>query len=108
MSNATESCESNESLFLRANEIMNDSVAKAGDLLMEKPEISEIILKQVLKCDPEHLSALQLLGLCKHRMGQNAEAIEIIQAALDIDPDNADNWNNLGLSYGALGNQKKQ
>lgn len=107
MSNTTESRESNEILFLRANEIMNDSVAKAGDLLMEKPEISEIILKQVLKVDPEHLSALQLLGLCKHRMGQNAEAIEIIQTALDIDPDNADNWNNIGLSYGALGNQKK-
>lgn len=96
-----------ENLLQKANQIMDDAVDKAGELLMAKPNIAEVILKQCLKCDPEHHAALQLLGLCKHRMGENAEAVEIIQTVLDLDPDNADNWNNLGLAYGGLGNQKK-
>lgn len=96
-----------ECLMEKANEIMEGAIEKAGELLMSKPNISEIILKQALKCDPENNSALQLLGLCKHRMGENAEAVEIIQTVLDLDPENADNWNNLGLAYGGLGNSKK-
>lgn len=99
--------DNNEELMQNANQIMDDAVDKAGELLMTKPHIAEIILKQCLRCDPEHNAALQLLGLCKHRMGQNAEAIEIIQTVLDLDPDNAENWNNLGLAYGGMGNSKK-
>lgn len=92
---------------LDANQIMEDAVEKAGELLMTKPQVAEVLLRQCLRCDPEHNAALQLLGLCKHRMGQNAEAVEIIQTVLDIDPDNADNWNNIGLAYGGMGNEKK-
>lgn len=88
---------------LDINAIMAEAAAKAGDLIMTKPQVAEIMLKQLLKCDPEHFQGLQLLGLCKHRMGENAEAVEIIQTALDLDPDNADNWNNIGLSYAGLG-----
>lgn len=99
--------EQQEDLYGKANQIMEDAVDKAGELLMQKPQIAEIILKQVLKCDPEHNAALQLLGLCKHRMGQNAEAVEIIQAVLDLDSENADNWNNLGLAYGGLNNSQR-
>ena len=99
--------EPQEELMGRANEIIEGAIDKASELLMQKPNIAEIILKQILKCDPEHNSALQLLGLCKHRMGQNAEAVEIIQTVLDLDPNNADNWNNLGLAYGGLGNSQR-
>ncbi len=99
--------EVNENIAERANEIFDDAIDKASELLMIKPHICEIILKQLLKCDPEHAKALQLLGLAKHRQGQNAEAIEIIQTVLDIDPTNADNWNNLGLAYGGLENYEK-
>lgn len=91
------------SILDKANQIMDEAIEKAGELLCSKPQIAEIILKQLLKCDPEHLSGLQLLGLCKHRMGENAEAVEIIQTALELDPDNADNYNNLGLAYAGLG-----
>lgn len=96
-----------EILYENIAEIMENAVNKAGELLTNKPHIAEIILKQLLKCDPEHLAGLQLLGLCKHRMGENAEAVEIIQTALDLDPTNADNWNNLGLAYGGLGYYEK-
>ena len=91
----------------KANKVMNDAIEKAGEFLETKPSISEIICKQILKCDPEHLGALQLLGLAKHRLCQNAEAIEIIQTALDIDPTCADNHNNLGLAYSGLENHER-
>jgi len=91
----------------KAKSIMDDAVDTAGEYLEKKPEIAEIILKQLLRCDPEHLAGLQLLGLAKHRMGKNAEAIEIIQTALDIDPTNADNYNNIGLAYGGLENHER-
>lgn len=91
----------------RANDIMEEAVEKAGELLTMKPRVAEVILKQLLKCDPEHLSGLQLLGLCKHRLGEHAEAIEIISTALELDPDNADNYNNLGLAYAGLGNHER-
>lgn len=97
----------NTDVLERADEIMDKAIDVAGDYLTEKPQCSEVILKQLLKIDPEHLSGLQMLGLVKHRMGENAEAIEIIQTALDLDPTNADNWNNMALAYGAIGNHQK-
>ena len=94
--------EFDEDFAERAEEIMDQAVETAGELLVEKPNVAEVILKQLLKCDPEHLGGLQLLGLCKHRMGNNAEAVEIFQTALELDPTSADNYNNIGLSYGGL------
>jgi hypothetical protein len=45
-----------------ANEIMNEAVDKAGELLCTKPHIAEIVLKQLLRCDPEHLSGFATVG----------------------------------------------
>jgi tetratricopeptide (TPR) repeat protein len=98
----SEVIEKSGSILDKADEIMDEAVEKAGELLCTKPRIAEIILKQLLKCDPEHLAGLQLMGLCKHRMGENAEAVEIISTALELDPTNADNYNNLGLAYAGL------
>lgn len=103
----TEQINQNTDVLDRANSIMNNAIDTAGDLIVTKPLVAEVVLKQLLKIDPEHLSGLQLLGLCKHRMGDNVEAIEIIQTALDIDPTCSDNWNNMGLAYGALENHEK-
>lgn len=99
--------EQQDEMLLDVNEIMEKSVCTASSLMANKPDIAEVILKQVLKCDPEHHSALQLLGLCKHRLGENAEAIEILQSVIENDPTNADNWNNLGLAYSGIENYKK-
>ena len=70
----------------KADQIMNEAVEKAGELLCEKPRVAELILRQLLRCDPEHLAGLQLMGLCKHRLGENAEAVEIISTAIELDP----------------------
>ena len=82
--------------------IKDEAIDKSIFFLDKNPAVSEVILKQLLKCDPENLSGLQLLGLAKHRMGKNIEAIEIFQTALDIDPHNSDNMNNIALAYGDL------
>lgn len=99
--------EIDEDFLEKAEEVMDKAIETAGQLLSDKPNIAEVILKQLLKCDPEHLGGLQLLGLCKHRMGQHAEAIELFQTALEIDPTSADNHNNIGLSYGGLGQNER-
>lgn len=99
--------EQEDDVLERAGQIMQEAVEKAGELLSTKPQIAEVILKQLLKIDPENHAALQLLGLCKHRLGENEEAIEIIQAALELDPESADDYNNLALAYGALDNYER-
>lgn len=91
----------------KANKVMDEAIEEAGKFLEKSPAITELICKQLIKCDPEHLGGLQLLGLAKHRLGQNAEAIEIIQTALEIDPTCADNHNNLGLAYAGLENHER-
>ena len=99
--------EEKDKLLTNANQIMENSIDLAGQLITNKPHIAEIILRQLLRCDPEHLGGLQLLGLCKHRMGQSAEAVEIFQTALELDPNCADNWNNMGIAYGGLENPER-
>jgi tetratricopeptide (TPR) repeat protein len=94
--------EENSEFLAKTKQVMDEAIDKAGDLLMSRPQVAEIILKQLLKCDPEHPAGLQLLGLCKHRMGENIEAVEIIQTAIEVDPENGDNYNNLGLAYSGL------
>jgi tetratricopeptide (TPR) repeat protein len=98
---------SEEMTLERAQEIMNEAIDRSAELLESKPAVAELILKQVLRIDPEHPAGLQLLGLAKHRMGQNTEAIEIFQTALELDPYNADNYNDLGLAYAGVNNNER-
>jgi len=98
---------SEEMTIESAKKIIDEATDRAVELLESKPAIAELILKQLLRVDPEHFSGLQLLGLAKHRLGKNTEAIEIFQTTLELDPYNADNYNNIGLAYGALGNHQR-
>lgn len=83
--------------------IIAQSVEKATEFLSkDKPQIAEIIVKQVLRCDPEHLGAMQIMALAKYQQDRNIEAVEIFQTLLEIDPTNADNYNNLALVYSNL------
>lgn len=98
---------SEEMTIEMSKKIMDDATDKAAELLETKPAIAELILKQLLRVDPEHSTGMQLLGLAKHRLGKNAEAIEIFQVALELDPGNADNYSNIGIAYGALGSHER-
>jgi Tfp pilus assembly protein PilF len=97
----------NSKVMEDAERIIEQAVEVAGKLVTNKPQSAELILKQLLKCDPEHEEALQLLGLANHRMGKNVEAVEIFQTAIELDPVNADNWNNIALAHGGLGQHEK-
>jgi tetratricopeptide (TPR) repeat protein len=99
--------EKEEDILERYNQIVDDAINMAGECLTKKPLVSELILKQLLKVDSENLEGLKLLGLCKQRLGEFEESIEIIKTVLELDPDNSDNWNNLGLSYGGLDQRDK-
>lgn len=90
-----------------SEKIVNDAVKKAEEMLAANKLLhAEVILKQTLKCEPTNASALHLLSIVELNLGENTdninkfvEAIEILNMAIQIDPERADNYNNLGLAY---------
>lgn len=94
-------------LELNAEEILESAIEKSREIMNSQPQVAEIILKQLIKCKPDHPEGLQLLGLLEHRLGKHAEAIEIIQVAIEVDPECAENHNNIGLAYACLGEYEK-
>jgi tetratricopeptide (TPR) repeat protein len=94
---------------------VKEALKQAERLLAENKLLhSEIILKQLLKCEPKNCSALHLLSIVELNLAENTnnvnkyvEAIEILNMAIQIDPDRADNYNNLGLAYHYLREYKK-
>ena len=63
---------------------------------------AEKLYARVLKAEPEHSDALQLLGLAKAQGGQMGEAFRLISAALKINPKAPDAWMNLANVLHAL------
>ena len=56
--------------------ITKEAIKRAEQLLSEnKLEIAEIILKQLLKCDPKNSSALHLLSIVELNLGENTNNI---------------------------------
>ena len=98
---------SEEMTLDKAKQIMDEAIDRAMELLETKPAVAEVILKQLLKIDPEHSNGLKLLGLVEHRMGKNAESVEILQTAIELDPTDPDNFNNIALSYSSMGNHDR-
>ncbi len=52
-----------------------------------------------LKEFPKDASALHFLGLLRTHQGRNEEAVKLMVAALEIDPEYVDAWSNLGIAY---------
>src|ERR1039458_4492495 len=63
---------------------------------------AEKLYARVLKAEPEHSDALQLLGLAKAQSGQMGEAFRLMSAALKINPKAPDAWMNLANVLHAL------
>lgn len=68
-----------------------------------KTKEAELILKQLIKVDPQNHGALLLLGIIAHKDNQFKQAIEFYMKALAIDPDSPETNNNIALSYSSLG-----
>lgn len=63
-------------------------------------DVAEAIFKQTLCVDPDHVVALQMLGLIESRKpGMIEEAMKKLYRAKELDPANADVHNNLALVY---------
>jgi predicted TPR repeat methyltransferase len=55
--------------------------------------------RQHLKEYPKDPSALHFLGLLRTHQGRNEEAVKLMVAALEIDPEYVDAWSNLSVAY---------
>ncbi|MBI4663873.1 MAG: tetratricopeptide repeat protein [Verrucomicrobia bacterium] len=55
--------------------------------------------ERVLQQEPNHSVALHFLGLCRHRQGQGAAALELLLKSIAADPHQAAFHSNLGLFY---------
>ncbi len=55
--------------------------------------------RQHLEEYPKDPSALHFLGLLRTHQGRNEEAVKLMVAALEIDPEYVDAWSNLSVAY---------
>lgn len=61
--------------------------------------LAEAGYREHLREHPHDPSALHFLGLLRNHQGRNEEAIKLMVAALEVDPDYVDAWSNLGIVY---------
>mgnify|MGYP000904998824 FL=1 len=64
---------------------------------------AENIYQQILQSEPNHPTALHLLGVIAHQVGKNDVAVDLITRAIAIDPDLAEAHSNLGTALRDLG-----
>lgn len=60
---------------------------------------AELIYRQILQGNPNHVDALHLLGLIAHQVGDHQAAIALISRAIQLNGNAADLHSNLGLAY---------
>ena len=81
---------------LQAQTDINQAIAlhQQGDL-----ENAQACYEAILNQQPEHADALHLLGVVEQQKGHPDKAIQLIQKALTVTPNNAVYLNNLGSVY---------
>jgi tetratricopeptide (TPR) repeat protein len=71
---------------------------QAGDL-----QHAEQLYCAILRAEPQHVDALQLLGMVAHQTGRSEQAVEYLRATLRLKPDYAEIHSNLGMVLSHLG-----
>ena len=64
---------------------------------------AELLFRQILQVEPNHVDALHLLGLIFGQKGQTDQAVDYLQAAVRLKPDFAEAHNNLGNALAIQG-----
>lgn len=72
-----------------------------------QPAPAEAYFRQVLTAVPQHLDALQFLGVIEYQKGRFAAAAELLQWAIDLAPDAPGLHCNLGLAQQELGHPER-
>lgn len=70
---------------------------------VENYEVAEVILRQLLVCDPLNQEGLQILGSIRHKLGDYQESLELFSKLASIDDKNPDYHNDLALSLSCQG-----
>ncbi len=80
----------------------------AGDSLLrlEDPEKAVPYLREALHSNPQLLAADASLGLALSRLGKHAEAVPLLEKALELDDDGS-LYYQLGRAYQAMGSREK-
>ena len=64
---------------------------------------AEHLLQSVIRADPKHVAALNLLGVVFGRLGRNAEAVASYDRALALAPQSIESWYGRGMTLLAIG-----
>lgn len=64
---------------------------------------AEALYREVLAAYPEQPNALHYYGVLQHQRGNHRAALDYIDLALELDPRNAECWNDRGFVAAALG-----
>ncbi|MBB6430364.1 tetratricopeptide repeat protein [Algisphaera agarilytica] len=90
--------------------LVPDAVRNAGDgvlfeaaraLEAKKWRKAERLCRQVLRIDPNHPTAVHLLGLAAHRGGHVFDALSLLRRSIELDDTQPIWWFNLGVSCAA-------
>ena len=65
------------------------------------PAVAE--LKRTIQIDPDHVGALNMLGMALGRQGKFVEAQVHLEKAIRLDPNHAEARSNLGAAYAGQG-----
>ena len=63
---------------------------------LDQLDDAEMIYAALLERWPDHPDALNYMGVLKHQRGEDAVALELLRHAVEVAPDVAGIWNNLG------------
>ena len=80
------------------------SLIQKGTVLHQQGKFVEaqVIYKQILKSQPDHFDALQLLGVLFAQIKKYPEAIKYLSKALKINPNHAGSYSNRGIALKKL------
>lgn len=67
---------------------------------------AESLYQQIIRAQPEHGGAVQLLGLVRYMRGDHQSALRLLAKAVELDPDNRFTRNNFGAVLLANGQPK--
>jgi tetratricopeptide (TPR) repeat protein len=81
--------------------IMEKALDVAASKIEQSPKVSEILLRQFLRIDPENPKALSLMGLTMYRLGHCQESLEFFRRSLTYAED-PETYNNMALAYASI------
>lgn len=82
--------------------VLQKALDVAASFISNNPQVSEIILRQAMRVDPDNPKVISLLGMSLQNQDKCQEAVALLEPLIeraDVEPD----WlNNLALSYAQL------